>query len=213
MAQTRRELEITLDQILIPVTGAGRVATTSHLLMAELLWPRTGVPRRSASQPCSLVKGQADCDILNWGRRILFKEQVVGRFAIRLTLTEALEDEAIEKMLRIMTGMALTVGAELAERLLLPPLGRIAAAPVTAFSKDLARYPGPAPLAEGLAELDAADFPLSGGERRLILRMTAARRLARPVKRTAGGRSDITRKTLLAQGAANGEIALRIRSL
>ena len=38
MAQTRRDVEITLHSMSIDVTGVGLLKTTSHLLNAELIW-------------------------------------------------------------------------------------------------------------------------------------------------------------------------------
>ncbi|MDD4101210.1 MAG: hypothetical protein PHU80_01085, partial [Kiritimatiellae bacterium] len=100
MAQIKRELEINLSQINIPVTGSGLLRNSSHLLSAELIWPRTGVARKSTSQPCRLREGQADFELENWGLKVLFKENVAGRFGLKLTITEALDDEEIEKILR-----------------------------------------------------------------------------------------------------------------
>jgi len=37
--QVKREVEITLHSIHIPVTGAGLDTTTSHLLTTDLVWP------------------------------------------------------------------------------------------------------------------------------------------------------------------------------
>jgi len=49
MSQTRREVEITLHSIHIPITGAGLDSKTSHLLNADLIWPWIGVTKRSVS--------------------------------------------------------------------------------------------------------------------------------------------------------------------
>jgi len=109
--QVKREVEITLHSIHIPVTGAGLDTTTSHLLTADLVWPRTGTARKSASQSCTLREGAAEFAAANWGRRILFKETVEGRFALAVTVTESLDDEELEKILRFWAGAALAVGA------------------------------------------------------------------------------------------------------
>ena len=212
MAQTRREVEITIHSIHIPVTGAGLDTDTSHLLSAELVWPRTGVAQKSASQACVLKEGQADFESANWGRRILFKENVEGRFALGLALTEALDDEAVEQFLRFWAGALLSIGAGLVENAA-KPAGKLASAPLDYLAKSVSKYPGPARLAEGLAELDASDFPPSGSERLLTVRMTAACRLTRLSRRTVSSRPRVTRKLLLEKGAPNGEVTLAIRTL
>jgi hypothetical protein len=212
MAQVKRELEIVLNQAHIPVTGTGMLRNTSHLLTAELIWPRTGVARKSTGQPCALKSGKADFESVNWGLKALFKENVTGRFALGLTLTEALDDEEIEKILRTAAGAAIAFGADAAAALW-PPFGKIAAAPLDAIAKSVAKYPGATLLAEGMAELDAADFPTSGGERLLTVRMRAARRLVRVIRRTSNKQTQVSRKVLLEKGAPNGDITLSIKSL
>jgi len=212
MAQVRRELEISLQSIRIPVTNAGLDSHTSHLLNAELLWPRTGVAQKNAGQPCTLDEGNASFETVNWGRRILFKETVEGRFALGLTVTEALDDEAAEQFLRYWAGAFLSIGAGMVESAA-KPVGKLVAAPLEYVAKNISKYPGPTTLVEGLAELDASDFPESGGERLLSVRMTAAQRLVRISRRTVNNHPRTTRKLLLERGAPNGEITLAIRSL
>ena len=65
----------------------------------------------------------------------------------------------------------------------------------------------------GVRVVDAADFPPSGGERLLTVRMTAASRLLHISRRTVNSRSRVSRKLLLEKGAPNGEVVLAIRSL
>jgi len=212
MAQVKREVEITLHSIHIPVTGAGLDTTTSHLLTADLVWPRTGTARKSASQSCTLQEGASEFTAVNWGRRILFKETVEGRFALAVTVTESLDDEELEKILRFWAGAALGVGAGAVEGAA-GPLGDLAAAPLEYAAKAVAKYPGASLLVEGLAELDAADFPPSGGERLLTVRLVAARKLLRVTRRTVNSRSRVTRKILLEKGADNGDVTLSVRTL
>jgi hypothetical protein len=216
MAQVRREVEITLHSIDVPVTGTGGERQTTHLVGATLIWPRTGTAQKTSSQSCGLAGGRADFERVNWGRRILFKENVEGRFALGVTLSEALDDEALEKFLRAFAGVVLSVGADAAEAAVpLKPLGKLAAAPLDYAAKEIAKYPGAVTLAEGLAELDAADFPPGGGERLLTVRLTAARRLVRVTRRAVNGKQParVTRKLLLEKGADNGEVTLLVRTL
>ena len=213
MAQTRREVEITLHSIHIPVTGIGLDTETSHLLTAELVWPRTGVAQKRTSQACDLKQGQADFASVNWGRRILFKEHVEGRFALGLTLTEALDDEAVEQFLRFWAGAVLSIGGSLIENAA-KPVGKIASAPLDYLAKNISKYPGAVCLVEGLSELDASELPPSGGERMLTVRMMTARKLVRMSLRTVNSHSSAAKKrVLLEKGAADGEVTLAIRSL
>ena len=212
MIQTRREVEITLHSIHIPVTGAGPDKKTSHLLTAELIWPRTGVAQKSSSQSCILNEGRGTFESVNWGRRILFKETVEGHFALGLTLTEELDDEEVEKFLHFCAGAILSVSADLVESAA-KPVGSIASAPLEYAAKTVAKYPGAKLMVEGVAELDADDFPPSGGNRLLTVQMSAARKLMRGSRHTVNGRARLSQKLLLEKGAPDGEITLDIHTL
>jgi hypothetical protein len=211
MALTKRALEITIQAIHVPVTGAGLLDTTSHLLSAELIWPRVGIPQKAASQPCQLAKGEADFEKIHWGNRILFKEQVEGKFALRIALTEVLDDEEFEKFLRSFSGAALGFGADVLAPLY-PPFGKLAAAPIDYLAKDIEKYPGPTRLVEGLAELDAGDFA-ENSEQTLTIRFATARSILQAVTRRVAGRTRHEKKTLLPKGEPNGDVTLLIRTL
>jgi hypothetical protein len=210
----KRTLEITLHGIRVPVTGTVPEKETSHLLAAGLIWPRTGTAKKSSSQSFALKEGAAEFGRVNWGRRILFRETVEGRFALEVTLTENLDHEELEKFLRFWAGAALGLGADAADKAA-GPLGDIAAAPLDYAAKAVAKYPGASLLAEGMAELEAAEFPPPGGERLLTVRLVAARRLVRVTRRAVSGKgpAQVSRKLLLEKGADNGEVTLLARSL
>lgn len=211
MALVKRTLEISVQEIHVPLTGAGRLEKTSHLLSAELIWPRVGIAQKAASQPCQLEKGHADLVKAHWGQRILFKENVEGRFALRITLTEVLDDEELEKFLRAFSGSALAFGADMLAPLY-PPFGKLIAAPVDYLAKDIKAYPGPTRLVEGLVELEASDFP-ENGEAPLTIRLVAAKKILQSLTRRVAGRTRHEKKTLLAKGEPNGDITLLIRTL
>lgn len=211
MALAKRTLEITVRQIQVPVTGAGLLDTTSHLLSAELLWPRVGIAQKAASQPCQLQKGKSDLEQAHWGNRILFKENVEGKFAMRVALTEVLDDEELEKFLRSFSGAALAFGADMVAPLY-PPFGRLIAAPMDAIAKDIEKYPGPTRLVEGLVELDASDFP-EEGEQPLSIRLTTAQAITQSITRRVAGRVRHEKRSLLGKGEPNGHITLLIRSI
>jgi hypothetical protein len=214
MALTKRTLEISIQAITVPVTGAGLLKETSHLLTAELIWPRVGIAQKASSLPCQLQKGEADFESAHWGNRILFKENVEGKFALRIALTEVLDDEELEKILRVFSGTALAFGADMLAPLY-PPFGRLVAAPVDALAKDIKKYPGPTRLVEGLVELDAADFPENpeNSEQPLTIRLVAAKTIMKSLTRRVAGHTRHVKKTLLSKGEPNGDITLVFRSI
>jgi len=211
MLLAKRTLEISVQEINVPVNGAGLLDKSSHLLSAELIWPRVGIPQKAASQPCRLEKGHADFEKVNWGNRILFKENVEGKFALRISLTEVLDDEELEKFLRSFSGAALAFGADMLAPLY-PPFGKLIAAPVDYIAKDIEKYPGPTRLVEGLVELEAADF-LENAEQSLTIRLMTSQSITQSVTRRVAGRVRHEKKSILSKGEPNGDITLLIRTL
>lgn len=211
----KRILEITLHSAKIPVTGTGIKKSTAHMLNASLIWPRLGIAKKNSSQSLELTRGQADLAQLNWGKRILFRENVQGRFALGITISENLEYEELEKLLRFWAKAALGVTTQTVNLMVGPPLGKIAAAPVDYAARTIGTYPGVKNLVEGMVELDAAEMPQAGRSQLLTLRLSSMRKLVRVTQIPAKG-SQPTKKrqrVLLEKGAANGELTLQITSL
>lgn len=211
MLLAKRTLEISVQEINVPVNGAGLMDKSSHLLSAELIWPRVGIPQKAASQPCRLEKGYADFEKVNWGNRILFKENVEGKFALRISLTEVLDDEELEKFLRSFSGAALAFGADMLAPLY-PPFGKLVSAPIDYLAKDIEKYPGPTRLVEGLVELEATDF-LENAEQSLTIRLMTSQSITQSVTRRVAGRVRHEKKSILSKGEPNGDITLLIRTL
>jgi hypothetical protein len=211
MLLAKRTLEISVQEINVPVNGAGLLDKTSHLLSAELIWPRVGIPQKASSQPCRLENGYADFEKVNWGNRILFKESVEGKFALRISLTEVLDDEELEKFLRSFSGAALAFGADMLAPLY-PPFGKLIAAPIDYIAKDIEKYPGPTRLVEGLVELEASDF-LENAEQPLTICLVTSQSIVQSVTRRVAGRIRHEKKSILSKGKPNGNITLLIRSL
>jgi hypothetical protein len=211
MLLTKRTLEISVQEINVPVNSAGLMDKSSHLLSAELIWPRVGIAQKAASQPCRLEKGHADFEKVNWGNRILFKENVEGKFALRISLTEVLDDEELEKFLRSFSGAAIAFGADMLAPLY-PPFGKLVSAPIDYLAKDIEKYPGPTRLVEGLAELEAADF-LENTEQSLTIRLMTSQSITQSVTRRVAGRVRHEKKSILSKGEPNGDITLLIRAL
>jgi len=213
MASVKRTLEILLHSISIPTMTVDLDGKSSHLVTAGLIWPRVGVAKKSSAVPCALEKGRVDCEKLNWGKRILFKETVEGRFALEVAITEDLDDEELEKFLRSFLGSALAFGADAAAPLM-PLVGALATAPLNYLGKEIAKYPGPETIAEGLAELDASDFPDVGEERLLTVQLRTAKAIYAAKARRGNDRTRApSRKLVLDKGVPNGEVAFLIRTI
>lgn len=212
VTKAKRELAILLEEIEIPFTGMRVTKTTTHLVTAGLIWPRTGIALKNGSLSAKLERGLASFGNENWGKKIILRENVEGRFALSLTVTEALNYEKLEKFLRECLRIAIKAGGDIADSLT-GPAGDFVAAPFDAAAKMIGTYPGPKLLVQGMAELDASDFPESGGERRLTVQLNASQNFYATVRQTQRGKTSSVKRLKLREGAPDGSITLRVLSL
>ena len=210
MAHVKREIEVCLEKIEIPLIEGKVLDHSSHLVGLDLIWPRAIIACRSGEQSCRLERGFKDFSRENWGRRILVREDVEGMFAIRLSLSEDLGDEGIEKFFRFWGGMAIGMGAKAIESAV-PVAGKLVAAPIEYAGNQIAKYPGPETEVEGLGEFNSSEF-LKDGTRLVTLQMFSARRIKRVVRKRLGKRTRSEIKILMEKGVPNGTVTLRIRS-
>lgn len=208
----KRSIEVTIEAVEIPMLGVRMPKRSSHLVSADLLWPRMGIARKSGEQGCTLQSGVADCSKVLWGRKILLRENIEGRCALRIRISEDLEDEALEKLLRFCGGVFLGVAAETVEDLV--PLGKIASAPLSYASKEVAKYNGPETIVEGFLELEAADFQKTGS-RRMVMQLFAAQDVTVSKRKKIGNgkQSRTVHSTLLKKGEPNGTITLLVTTV
>ncbi len=210
MASPRLSLEVTLESVALRETGAAAAAATRHLLTATLVWPRLAVARKSFSRPCRLVGGAAQFTAQDWCDAILFKETLEGRFALALSISEALSDERLDAFLRFFGHNAFAVASSLVDDWA-GPVGKFAAVPLDFAAKQLGKSSeAPAVIAEGILPLDAADWTGRGPSFSLALPLTARHDITQLSRRRAppGKRSRTVRTVRLAKGAPNGEVRL-----
>ena len=98
MAGSKKEIELLLSFIDAKERiGSGN---SRHIIEAELLYPRTGVALKTSTMTQRLSSGALDVRGLPWYRRILFKENVEGRFAIKFRISRSLGQAAFNAAMR-----------------------------------------------------------------------------------------------------------------
>lgn len=150
-----------------------------NLINVDLVWPRVGVPKKSASREAWFEKSRCDFVREDWTKRVLFREEVEGHAGLAVTISENLTDEWIEKFLRLVAKNAFKVTADMVEKYT-TGVSDVAAAPFDALSAIVGTYPGPRTILEGVC--DIAELPEPGQE--IVVEAT----LRRPRARTACGK-------------------------
>jgi len=187
--------------------GGGEV--TSHALVANLIWPRGAIAKKGTAQVCRLRQGvMAEAA---WGDRVLFKEDVEGRFAVQVSVSEATDGDRLEEFLRSVAGTVLSATGEFyAAELPGAPLRKMARAPVDYLAKEIGKMPASRIMAEGMVDLAPKD--ISDGMR-LTIPLKAAQTQYVTRKKMKRGRMESSKEAVVKKGEACGEMTLAIEVL
>ncbi len=203
----REEIEITLQSLELLVTGPTRIpAESNHAITVELLWPRSGTQSKAYSRLVRLHDGKCAFTDADWHESILLKDAVVGRFALKVTVSRALSDTAVEKLLRSMAKAAASSVADALAASVDKPLGKTLAAPVDYIASVFA---GEAvqPIAESIIALEPEFVSAGGGVLTLPLSCPArVTKAAAPV-----GKIRKPPKRVIGKGDPNGTAVLSIK--
>ena len=94
----------------IPEKGLLR---SRNLIQVDLVWPRTGIARRSAAREAVFKRGVCDFTAEPWTKRAVFREDVEGHCGFAVAVTEPVSVQKIRRFLRLTAKYALKMGADL----------------------------------------------------------------------------------------------------
>jgi len=202
----RQEVELVLQSLKMQVTGPlGLAATSRHALTTELIWARNGFPIRGYTRVVELIQGSRVFTDADWIDAVLMKETALGRFGLRVRVSQALSDNVVTKILQSMAKAAATSVADAVEKSFDKPLGKIVATPVD-YVASLFAAENVLPIAEAVTVVDPQLYA-SGGYI-LTLPLAAPAKVTRAQSST--GKTQRPREQVLAKGEANGEVTLSI---
>jgi hypothetical protein len=122
------------------------------LVTADIIWPRSGIARKSAAREATLKKGVADFSRDKWAQRILFREDVEEHCAFAVSVTEPVTVQKIKRFARLTAKYALRMGADFMEKAMVG-YADVASAPLDALSAMVGEKDAPKAIAQGLADL------------------------------------------------------------
>lgn len=210
MANDKAAIELSLSSLELLVAGTVKKPSTgNHAVKIELQWPRIGIQSRSYTKVFKLVGNECKIKADDWVGGILLKENVTGRFALKISVSPALSDAEVDELA---AKIAKTLGGELADIIedgLGGMLGKVAAVPVD-YLATLAGKAEARPVATATIVLDTSEFSETGG-RVLTLPLTSPGKLAK-TRRTATGKRNV-KQTVLKAGDPNGVAVLAMKTL
>jgi len=210
----RRILELSLNRVMIEVTGGRKLRSSRHMVTVCLVWPRPAIAERAAVKTLDFENRTADLSSADWTDRILFKETVQGPFGVEFGITEHLSDERIGKFLKLVGSSLLGLAGGEAEDLMPGPVGAgLVRLPfqhlgkvVSASGTGSARFIG-----VGAVDLDTDKTWEGGREVRIEIPLVAPEAVYETKRARKHGELSTRRRTVLKAGKSNGMAVLSAR--
>lgn len=181
----KTSVEIILKSFSMTSLPEKRLPISRNLLTVEMIWPKVGTARKSATRQITMKKGKCDFSSEPWAKRVMFREEIDGHTAFAVSLAEPGTMQKLHRLLQLTAKAALKEGADMIDAALVS-YGDIAAAPVDALATMVAEKDAPRVIAQGVLDFD--DLPGAGEEKDVTIP------LVRPLLGTSAGSLTITVK-------------------
>ena len=157
----KKAVEILLVKAELTGIPEKRLLKSRNVGVVDIVWPRTGIARKSSAREMVFRKGLADFTGEEWTKRVLFREDVEGRCGLAVTITEPVSVQKARRFLRLTAKYAFKMGADFMEKAMVG-YADIASAPLDAFAQMVGEKDTPKAIAQGV--VDVADLPADGEE-------------------------------------------------
>ena len=165
----KTSVEITLKSLSITSIPEKTLLISRNLLTVEMIWPKAGTPRKSATRQITLKKGKVDFTAEPWAKRVLFREEIDGHTAFTVSIAEPVTLQKLHRLLQLTAKAALKEGADMIDAALVS-YGDIAAAPVDALATMVAEKDAPRIIVQGVLDFD--DLPKAGETKEVVIPLT-----------------------------------------
>lgn len=159
--KTKSELEFRLVKATLDVPAYRRLLKCRCLGQIDLVWPRTGVARKSAAREMVFHRGIAEFGSEPLGKRVVFREEIDRWCAVAFAITEPVSVQKFRRFLRLTAKYAFKMGADFMEKAMVG-YADIASAPIDAIAAMVGEKDVPEVLASGV--VDFTELPDEGGE-------------------------------------------------
>ena len=165
----KTSVEITLKSLSLTSIPEKTLLISRNLLTVEMIWPKVGTPRKSATRQITMKKGKCDFTTEPWAKRVLFREDIDGHTAFTVLIAEPVTLQKLRRLLQLTAKAALKEGADVIDAALVSH-GDIAAAPVDALATMVAEKDAPRIIVQGILDYD--DLPAAGEEKEVVIPLT-----------------------------------------
>jgi len=165
----KSSVEITLKSLSLTSIPEKALLISRNLLTVEMIWPKVGTPRKSATRQITMKKGKCDFTAEPWAKRVLFREDIDGHTAFTVSIAEPVTMQKLHRLLQLTAKAALKEGADMIDAALVS-YGDIAAAPVDALATMVAEKDAPRIIVQGILDYD--ELPAAGEEKEVVIPLT-----------------------------------------
>lgn len=162
----KTSVEILLVRASLTALPERRLLKSRNLVTVDLIWPRTGIAKKSAARQIVFSKGLSDLTVEPWAKRILYREEIEGRCGIAVSVSETVTAQKVRKFAKLTAKAVIKEGADLVDAALASH-GDIAAAPIDALAAMVGESSGPKTIAQGV--VDVEDLPAEGETRTVVV--------------------------------------------
>ncbi len=162
----KRAVEILLVKASLTGIPERRLLKSRNLGAVDLIWPRTGVARKSAAREMVFKKGAVDFTSEAWTKRVLFREEIEGKCGLAVTITEPVSIQKARRFLRLTAKYAFKMGADFMEKAMVG-YADVASAPLDAMAQMVGEKDTPEAIAQGVFDLE--DLPADGETREIVV--------------------------------------------
>ena len=176
--KTKANLEFLLVKAEVKGIPEKGLLRSRNIGQVDLIWPRTGVAKKSGAREMVFKRGVCDFAAEPWTKRVIFREEVDGRCGLAVSITEPVSIQKVRRFLRLTAKYALKMGADFMEKAMVG-YADIASSPIDALAAMIGEKDVPKVIAQGV--LDIEELPAAGEE------ITVTVPLARPLTGKAIG--------------------------
>ena len=165
-----RKIKASLEFLLVKAELKGiperGLLRSRNIGQVDLIWPRTGIAKKSGAREMVFKKGVCDFTAEPWTKRIVFREEVEDHCGLAVSITEPVSVQKVRRFLRLTAKYALKMGADFMEKAMVG-YADIASSPIEALAAMIGEKDVPKVIAQGV--LDVTDLPAEGEERTIAV--------------------------------------------
>ena len=163
---SKRTVEILFAEAKMTGVPEKSLPLSRNLITVELIWPKVGTARKSASREVKFRKGVVDFTGEAWTKRCVFREEIDGHCGVAVSVSEPVSVQKLRQWAKLTAKAILKEGADIVTSAMVG-YADIAQAPIDALATMVGEKEAPKAIAQGV--VDYRDLPAAGETQLLVV--------------------------------------------